>query len=249
MKANQTKLQGFTLVELTIVMVIVALLLGGLLVPLSAQQDVRQLAETEKQLAETRDALVGYAQINGRLPCPASNQNGKENRDAGTLQCATLFGFLPWVDLGVRPSDPWGRLISYRVSSAFSQSGTNGTYPVLTTLSAAQLKIQGHNTDNSYPDLTNDAPREVVFVVLSHGKNGYHGTNTDGSAGPADTGITNPDEDINRNAVTAIANTIFISRTFTPNGAPTVGAFDDQLLWVPRSVLINRLITAGKITG
>lgn len=249
MKANQTTLRGFTLVELTIVMVIVALLLGGLLVPLSAQQDVRQLAETEKQLTETRDALVGYAQINGRLPCPSSDQNGKENRDAVTLQCARPYGFLPWVELGVRPADPWGRLLSYRVSSAFSQSGTNGTYPVLTTAAAAQLQILGRNPDNSQSELTNGAPLEVVFVILSHGKNGYHGINTDGSVGPTDIGITNPDEDTNRDAVTTIGTTRFISRTFTPSSTPTIGAFDDQLLWVPRSVLINRLITAGKITS
>jgi prepilin-type N-terminal cleavage/methylation domain-containing protein len=34
---------GFTLIELAIVMFIVTLLLGGMLLPLSAQQDVRNL--------------------------------------------------------------------------------------------------------------------------------------------------------------------------------------------------------------
>lgn len=247
---NQRRLpeNGFTLVELTVVLIIVSLLLGGLLVPMSAQQDVRQLADAEKQLAETRDALVGYAQINGRLPCPAiSAADGRENRDAVSRQCATLFGFVPWVELGVRPADPWGRLVRYRTSSEFAQSGIAGSDPTLSTNSAAQLKIQGHNPDDSYPNLTNDAPREVVFVVLSHGKNGYHGTNLDGSAGPSDAGVANPDEDINRNALTNAGNTIFVSRTPTPVNTPTLGAFDDQLVWVPRSVLINRLVAAGKI--
>lgn len=254
MKQHRSHAFGFTLVELTIVMVIVALLLGGLLVPLSAQQDIRQQTDTEKQLNESRDALIGYAQINGRLPCPAvSASDGRENRDAGTRQCASLFGFVPWVELGVRPVDAWGRLIGYRVSSAFAQSGAAGSDPSLSTSSEAQLKIQGHNSDGSYPDLTNNVPREVVFVILSHGKNGHHGTQVDGSAGPSDAGITNPDEDINRVALTTAnpeatpGRATLISRTPTPASAPTVGGFDDLLVWVPRSVLINRLVAAGKI--
>lgn len=63
--------QGFTLMELTVVLVIVALLLGGLLVPLGAQRDVESMRATEKSLADIREALIGFAAINGRLPCPA----------------------------------------------------------------------------------------------------------------------------------------------------------------------------------
>lgn len=63
--------QGFTLMELTVVLVIVGLLLGGLLVPLSAQRDVDLTKATDKSLADIREALMGFAVINGRLPCPA----------------------------------------------------------------------------------------------------------------------------------------------------------------------------------
>lgn len=62
---------GFTLMELTVVLVIVGLLLGGLLVPLSAQRDVEFVKATDKSLADIREALIGFAVINGRLPCPA----------------------------------------------------------------------------------------------------------------------------------------------------------------------------------
>lgn len=241
-------MSGFSLVEMTVVLIIVSLLLGGLFLPLTAQQDAHQTGEADRQLSEVRDALVGYAQINGRLPCPAlSATDGRENRDAVTRQCATLFGFVPWVELGVRATDPWSRLLRYRVSSEFVQSGIAGSFPSLTTASAAQLKIQGHNPDNSYPNLTNDIPREVVFVVLSHGKNGYHGTQNDGTTGPSDSGINNPDEDINRDALANAANTAFINRTPTPPDATTLGGFDDLVVWVPRSVMVNRLVAAGKL--
>ncbi|MCX7173914.1 MAG: prepilin-type cleavage/methylation domain-containing protein [Proteobacteria bacterium] len=62
---------GFSLMELAVVLVIVALLLGGLLVPLGTQRDVEFMRATEKSLADIREALIGFAAVNGRLPCPA----------------------------------------------------------------------------------------------------------------------------------------------------------------------------------
>lgn len=62
---------GFTLTELAIVLFIVSLLIGGMLVPLSAQMEVRGRQETEHALSNIREALIGFAVVNGRLPCPA----------------------------------------------------------------------------------------------------------------------------------------------------------------------------------
>jgi prepilin-type N-terminal cleavage/methylation domain len=63
---------GFTLAELAVVLVIVALLIGGLLIPLSTQIDIRNVADTRRALTEIREAMLGYLVVNGRLPCPAS---------------------------------------------------------------------------------------------------------------------------------------------------------------------------------
>src|SRR5687768_18621141 len=64
---------GFTLIEIAIAAFIIALLLGSLLVPLATQVEQRQISDTEKILAEIRDALVGFAVANGYLPCPDKN--------------------------------------------------------------------------------------------------------------------------------------------------------------------------------
>ena len=63
---------GFTLLELAIVLVIVTILIGGLAVPLSAQIQARRIAETQKTLAEAREAIMGYAMshtITGSCTC------------------------------------------------------------------------------------------------------------------------------------------------------------------------------------
>jgi prepilin-type N-terminal cleavage/methylation domain-containing protein len=56
-----TRPQGFTLIELAIVLVIVTILIGGLAVPLSAQIQARRIAETRADMQAIHDALMGYA--------------------------------------------------------------------------------------------------------------------------------------------------------------------------------------------
>jgi len=63
---------GFTLIEMAITLFIVALLLGGLLVPLGAQVEHRKVTETQKALDEIKEALLGYVIINGYFPCPTT---------------------------------------------------------------------------------------------------------------------------------------------------------------------------------
>src|ERR1700740_2544337 len=77
------KEQGFTLAELAVVLGIVGLLLGGLMVPLAAQTDIRYRSDTEKALADIREALIGFAIVNGRLPCPADRSIATATTNAG----------------------------------------------------------------------------------------------------------------------------------------------------------------------
>jgi prepilin-type N-terminal cleavage/methylation domain-containing protein len=114
--------KGFSLVELAVALAIIALLLAGALIPLSAQIDVRNVADTRRSMDSIREAIIGFAQANGRLPCPAAG-----NLAAGTEQftapsCTALIGVVPWATLGVSETDAWGRRFSYRVSPAFADS-------------------------------------------------------------------------------------------------------------------------------
>jgi prepilin-type N-terminal cleavage/methylation domain-containing protein len=138
---SDPRAHGFTLTELAIVLVIVSLLIGGMLVPLSAQRDIQKVSETQKQMSEIKEALFGFAIINGRLPCPTT-QADPASPDYGVedATCVNVEGYLPWRTLGISETDAWGnrRLASsdpftgywrYRADNAFSVAFTLGTQP------------------------------------------------------------------------------------------------------------------------
>ncbi|MDA8107680.1 MAG: type II secretion system protein [Betaproteobacteria bacterium] len=119
---------GFSLIEMAIVLAIIGFVLGGMLLTLSAQVSQRNIDETQVRLRQARDALIGFAIANGRLPCPASapppaspSSNGMESVSGGT--CTNFYnGFLPAVTLGFQPVsssgyalDAWGNPIRYAV--------------------------------------------------------------------------------------------------------------------------------------
>lgn len=209
---------GFTLVEMAIVLMIVGLLLGGMLVPLSAQMDQRNVSDTKKTLSEIKEAIIGYAIVNGRLPCPAKANIATGSASAGVVDCTLTTGVLPWATLGTSETDAWGRRFTYSASSTFITSTfTLASTGTLTVKSAAA----GSNIASSIP-----------AVIISHGSNGS------GAYTPQGTQISassDPDELDNFNG-----GTTFVSHDFTPT-------FDDVVVWISPNILYNRMVAAGKL--
>lgn len=219
-------MRGFSLTELAIVLVIVGLLLTTLMPPLSAQMDQRSYNETTLWLNEGREALLGYAMthtaVDGKpyLPCPDTDDDGLENR-AGTT-CTAQEGRLPWADLGISRWDSWSNRIRYRVHTSFSDSSTGFT------LATAAPNLRVCAASGCAASLATALP----VVLLSHGKNGAGAFNTSGGTNTAPTGA---DELEN-----ADADNDFVSHTPTTD-------FDDVVVWLPASILYNRMITAGRL--
>ncbi|KAF0166851.1 MAG: proteinral secretion pathway protein H [Rhodocyclaceae bacterium] len=242
--------RGFTLIELAIVMFIVTLLLGGMLLPLSAQQDIRNFGDTQKRLTDARDALLGFAIANDRLPCPASAaSNGLESPVGGGVCTNPHDGFFPAATLGLSPVDSQGYFLDgwsgettsrvrYAIStantSAFTtQSGMKNTG--LTTL-APDLQICSTGVGMTNPGVPLTATcaantslaTDAVAVVYSLGKNaGTAGAGTEENHNP------NPSS-------TLVADRAFVNAT---QGS----AFDDQMLWLSKSTLFNRMVAAGRL--
>jgi prepilin-type N-terminal cleavage/methylation domain-containing protein len=236
--------RGFTLVELAMVLMIVGLLLGGLIVPLSAQMEQRRATETQKSLEEIREALVGYAVINGQFPCPADPTIPTGGANAGTPRAGTppctasnSTGVVPWVTLGVNETDAWGNRFTYRLTPEFADAIADATYGCVPTAPPANASFALCSPGTlDVLDAAGGAnvAIDVPAVVISHGKNSGGAYTQQGTQVPIS---GNADEQENSDGDT---NTSYVSHT------PTSG-FDDQVTWVSNNVLMNRMVTAGKL--
>lgn len=235
---------GFTLLEIAIVLAIVALLLGGLLPTISGQIERQHNSETRKQLDEIQEALIGFALSNGRLPCPADGtiatgqaNAGVEDYNVSTNTCNIAGGVVPWATLGVNETDAWGRRFTYRVDTNFADaislntygsSCTPGTPP---TQSSFALCSDGNLTVLSAASGGTNVAINIPAVIVSHGRNGYGAYLPDGSQIAGASGDENENANNDNN---------FVSHDPTPT-------FDDLVVWISPNVLMNRMVTAGKL--
>jgi prepilin-type N-terminal cleavage/methylation domain-containing protein len=223
---------GFTLIELAVVVVVIALLLGSILVPLTSQVEQRKVLETQKTLDEVKEALIGFAMINGRLPRPATSfSDGTERGVCGTVPNCT--GFIPWTTLGVPKTDSYGKIIRYSVTPAFADAA-------FTLSTAATKTVQTRATSSPYALINLATP--VPAVIFSQGANNW-GTSDNGST-LIDGSATNTDEDSNNNND---GTQPFVSRPSVSNTSATGGEFDDIVVWISPGVLFNRMVSAGKL--
>ena len=217
---NPRRTTGFTLIEMAIVLMIVGLLLGGMLVPLSAQMEQRKITETRKTLDEIQQALIGYAIVNGSLPHPAkATLVTGVDANAGLVDNTLTAGVVPWATLGTSETDAWGRRFTYSVTNAFTTAfilTSNGT------LSVKSAATGGSNVATAIP-----------AVIVSHGKNGAGAYMTQGNQLlPLSTDSGEADN--------ANGGTTFVSHDITPT-------FDDLVVWISPNILFNRMVTAGKL--
>ncbi len=229
---------GFTLVEMAVVLMVVALMLGGLFVPISEQIDQRNRAATERRLEEIKESLVGYALSHGYFPCPAKSAvDGTEDRDGATCKDGKRVGHLPWAELGIANLDGWDREFRYSVVLAYANSGAKIS---LSPLTARDITIKTRDKDGNIINLSN--LNDIPVVVMSMGGNGFWGYSANADQ-LADSSATNIDEDVNGNG----DGTVFWSRTTTLNTAVTGGEFDDLVAWVSPNVYINKMVSAGQL--
>lgn len=257
--------RGFSLVELAIVLIIVALLSGGMLVTLSTSRDIARATDAQKQLATISDALLGFAAANGRLPCPASAaSDGAESfctNNVGAATCGVELltpapdhgrcnnpfdGFLPAKTLGITPTDaqgyaldPWNNRIRYAVSSA--DDGTNFIFTGKDKIKAAWAT----------PPLP-DAGKLLRVCSTASGATGAGATAECQTAPPSTLADKAVAVIYSRGANGGAAPTsadeiengdndrLFVSTTSSPS-------YDDVVSWLSPNLLYNRMISSGRL--
>lgn len=110
------RMMGFTLVELSLVLLALGLILPGAIIfwKMAERQRVT-MAQTDVQ-QQSYDALLGFLHANYRLPCPAGDANGIED-----CTDARQVGFMPWRTLALPRPEAGG--LRYGVHRA--PSGVN----------------------------------------------------------------------------------------------------------------------------
>lgn len=252
-RARRPRVRGFTLAELAIVILVIALLMGGLTLTLSTQAELRRTEDTQRTLELAKEALIGFAITRGRLPCPARPATatgtvfpagpvppgipaGVEQLPSGPAPqaCVSQFGVLPWVTLGVPETDAWGRRFSYRILNAFADTdnvtvgplGAPGCLAAPGAFDATKPSFQLCSIGNLRVQTRNAAgalPQDLALNLAAVVIS--HGPNGFGGFSPAGTQLPAPaGQDEAANATAATVN--FISRDLVRSPA---GACDDTV--------------------
>lgn len=105
-EARKTRQTGFSLVEVSIVLVIAGLMSWAAFSgyeTVSAQQEIERGRAEGQQL---QSILRAFALRNGRLPCPAANRDGYETLTADACAAGNQLGWFPYVSVGLAlPTD------------------------------------------------------------------------------------------------------------------------------------------------
>ncbi|NHZ92135.1 hypothetical protein F2P45_24470 [Massilia sp. CCM 8733] len=189
-------------------------------------------------LAQAREALIGFAVVNGRLPRPALDDGGGREFDGRCDSEERCSGLLPWVTLGIAPGDGWGKLLRYSVTPAMSTAPIQptvvfGTKSIVTRSGGQLVRQVG-------APVCSMATQCGAAVVFSYGRE--HGGISVAGVRQPDTSTTNADERFN-----ALAVATFIERPLGRDPLAPGGEFDDQLVLLPVGILFNRMSLARSL--
>ncbi len=191
MNNKPNKNNGFTLVELSSVLLLIALILGMSVSIASSRIEVEKLKSTQARMDFIMSAVEQYVENYNHLPCPANalmlvtaSAYG-EGQGTGTIggDCTAdgtglidtgasgvVIGAVPTKTLGISTTagfDGWDNLITYAVDEDLTIETGAGGYA--DTGSKGDISIVNGDTTPSATIITTDA----AVVLLSHGKNSW----------------------------------------------------------------------------
>ncbi|MEA3290062.1 MAG: prepilin-type N-terminal cleavage/methylation domain-containing protein [Campylobacterota bacterium] len=150
--------KAFSLIELAIVIIIMAIIVGGFLNSGKTTLEKKRIEDTKTTLENIKQNMISYIAVTGNIP---STINGKEILEADTF--------------GTKDLDSFGMPIYYDVGTQFVSSDDSNICKILTDI----------NHTANFPQMTdesNTSKYSVVAVILSSGKNKvFDDINNDGN--------------------------------------------------------------------
>lgn len=228
----RTSSAGFSLIELTIVLIVIGLMLQAGVEPLGQRIEHKRRLEASDQLALVHQHLKAYWVSYARLPCPvqplSSSGSGNACHEANGGLPANSLGIVGHVNSAGALLDPWNKPLSYSVSLSDVDVAENPNSPdwltsetlstvnfthLVADLSVCREALAGTCSRAS------EAANDIAVVVIS--------------SGLYDTERERDNRNGDRNFINA------------PYSSAEDYAFDDQLIWLGRSELIYLALQAG----
>jgi len=237
---------GFTLLEMSVVLVILSLMLGGILAALTQESRRSQKAQLISKMDTIEQAILSFSKKYGKyaLPCPAPFV-AISNAGFGTAAasaCASLTykngsgasGAVPVRTLGLTDDyafDPWGNLFSYSVSlTAATTNAFSTTPPTSTSLGVLNVR-----------DTTGNAiTANAVAVLISHGPDGFGSFTREGTRKNAYSSNANQQKNCHCTASGAddAYSVLYVAGYNTQSSADSEAGYDDVVRFYQREFFL-----------
>ena len=272
---NYYKKRGYTLVELSIVILVISLLMAGVFSLATGSINSSKVALTNQKMKEIYKSMGTFLMINKRLPCPASLTRskiddvdyGKEERDDANNICGNngiytssvsgfsnlIIGAVPIKSLNLGSEfaeDGYENKLNYVIDMRFTKNfipPTNGTLgDSFGTVGSGIALMSAKENQVSGTALLSD---KVMFILISYGPNGYGAFNS--ASGAQFTDANNLDADELENQIKS--STPNFDNNFIVNSYKS-DVFDDVVMYKTRSNFIqdfsaSNLISCPKLTN
>ncbi|MBN8828155.1 MAG: type II secretion system protein [Sphingobacteriia bacterium] len=259
------KKNAFTLVELSIVLLITSIILGIVLAFVAEKTDADKLEETRYKIEQIDKAIRAYFIKNQKIPCPSDGTLAFTNSNFGVAlrdtvnnyQCSNTLITSGSMKLGMVPvrtlnladefaTDSWGRRFTYAIIESCNCKSNEAGCATQNFESdfcgvnvADRITILGTSGGST---IMSDA----VLVIISHGRNGHGAFAQNGGSSRIVTksgGISN--DELENSHLSAVGANLGFDRTFVArnqlyNDTPASN-FDDIVYYKNRIQLVTSI--------
>ncbi|MBL4904193.1 MAG: type II secretion system protein [Desulfocapsa sp.] len=147
--------KGFSLIELSIVLVVMGLLMTAGVGLMRSTMKTSKMAKEKANIAMIKNSLISYAASHGRLPCPDIDGDGSGDRDTlPSTSCKRPTPYsppygLPYIDLNISSvsKDAWSRPYGYDADTYLTIADSSNLCSTLYQLSKTKRWLE----DADYP--------------------------------------------------------------------------------------------------